>query len=376
MIPEFDMSDEKIHYGEKTVDSIKKAALPLYIWGYDITAITLHRKLEKCGVPVAGFITDRVDVKIDGVIPHDDFIRQNPGLKYSIIRGFRESFLMSDDEIRAAWSGCQNVYTLADCYDDVIVEEISREFYTAHKAEFDEVYDNLADEHSKKSLAAYLQAKVLKTQTPVLPLIVSPQYFFAPAPWKYSDDDVLLDCGAFDGDSILDFISLRGDRYGEIIACEPDPGNFATMNQNLRARHVERFLPLNFGLGSEKTTLKFKSNDSAISTFTDNGDLEISVETIDNIFEQHRGGDKFSLIKMDIEGFEMPALLGGERTIKACRPILMISAYHKRDDVFNIYRYVNGIVSDYKFCFRCHKTLACDTVLYAIPSERFELKEE
>ena len=73
---------------------------------------------------------------------------------------------------------------------------------------------------------------------------------------------------------------------------------------------------------------------------------------------------------MDIEGFEVPALMGGEQAIKKNRPILMISAYHKRDDVFNIYRYITGIVPDYKFYFFCHKTIACDAVMYAVPNER------
>ena len=48
----------------------------------------------------------------------------------------------------------------------------------------------------------------------------------------------------------------------------------------------------------------------------------------------------------------------------------MISAYHKRDDVFNIYRCVNGIAPDYKFYFYCHKTIAGDSVMYAVPVER------
>ena len=73
---------------------------------------------------------------------------------------------------------------------------------------------------------------------------------------------------------------------------------------------------------------------------------------------------------MDIEGFEVPALREGARTIATHRPILMISAYHKRDDVFNIYRYVKNIVVDYKFYFYCHQNNATDAVLYAVPIER------
>ena len=197
---------------------------------------------------------------------------------------------MSDDEIRAEWQGCQNVYTMADCYDGIYTEEISREFYWEHKAEFDEVYDHLADDHSKKSLAAYLKAKVLKTQTPILSLIVSPQYFFQSSPWKYSDDDILIDCGAFDGDSIRDFLSLRGDGYGKIIGCEPDPSNFEKMKENLRQRGVKNFMPLNVGIGGEKGVLKFNSVGDVSSIFSEDGNLEIPIDTIDNIVNFNGGG--------------------------------------------------------------------------------------
>ena len=292
MIPEFDMSDDKIHYGEKTAEEIKRAGLPLYIWGCDITAITLKQKLELYGIHAADFVTDRVDVKIDGVLSRDEFLAQNPTLEYSIIRGFRESFLMSDDEIRAAWRGCRHVYTMADCYEGIATEEISRDFYVAHKADFDEVYDNLADEHSKKSLAAFIQAKVLKTHTPILSVTLGPQYFFTPSPWRYSNDDVLIDCGAYDGDSIADFIALRGKNYGAIIACEPDPCNFEKLKSNLRARNVERALPLNVGIGGEKSALKFSSSNSQSSVFSDDGDITVDIETIDNISGNTGGGEK------------------------------------------------------------------------------------
>ena len=81
-------------------------------------------------------------------------------------------------------------------------------------------------------------------------------------------------------------------------------------------------------------------------------------------------GGGITIIKMDIEGFELPTLQGGENTLIKNRPILTISAYHKRDDVFKIYQYLSGILKNYKFYFRCHKYMACDAVLYAIPEER------
>lgn len=50
--------------------------------------------------------------------------------------------------------------------------------------------------------------------------------------------------------------------------------------------------------------------------------------------------------------------------------MLFISAYHKREDLFMIYKIIKDISADYKFFFRCHKPLAIDAVLYAILPKR------
>lgn len=96
------------------------------------------------------------------------------------------------------------------------------------------------------------------------------------------------------------------------------------------------------------------------------GEEEIVVDTIDNI----AGEWDVSIIKMDIEGSEIDALNGAIDTIQRCRPILMISAYHKKDDILKIFDFVNKNAEGYEFFFRCHKPIAIDAVLYAVPKER------
>ena len=287
MIPEFDMSDDKIFDDTKVAADIRQSGLPLFIWGCALTAQVVNARLQKMGVNVNGFVTDKPELAMNGAISKETLLQNYSS--YSLVRGFEDLTYKSDEEIKSLWRGCQKVYTIPNCYDDVAVEEISREFYLANKAAFDEVYDNLADELSKKSLAAYIQAKILNTQTPLLSVAVSPQYFFKPSIWKYNDSDVLLDCGAFDGDSILDFVALRGNSYDKVIGCEPDPANFTKMKDNLKTHGVKNFVALNVGLGSEKGKIKFKSNGDASSAFSDSGNLEIVIDTIDNITNNMRG---------------------------------------------------------------------------------------
>ncbi len=48
----------------------------------------------------------------------------------------------------------------------------------------------------------------------------------------------------------------------------------------------------------------------------------------------------------------------------------MISAYHKKEDLIRIPEALNRLYDGYIWFFRCHKPLAIDAVLYAVPKDR------
>src|SRR5262249_37511440 len=54
------------------------------------------------------------------------------------------------------------------------------------------------------------------------------QYF--PAYLQPRHDEVFADCGAFDGDSIRDFLKWNSGSFAEIVAFEPDPKNAAELS--------------------------------------------------------------------------------------------------------------------------------------------------
>ncbi len=74
-------------------------------------------------------------------------------------------------------------------------------------------------------------------------------------------------------------------------------------------------------------------------------------------------------IKMDIEGSEMAALLGGIKTIQEYRPQLAISIYHSNEDFVNIPLYLKENLKDYCFRLGHYSPWRAETVLYAIPEE-------
>lgn len=83
--------------------------------------------------------------------------------------------------------------------------------------------------------------------------------------------------------------------------------------------------------------------------------------SIDEMLE----GEKCTFIKMDIEGAEMEALQGAQKSISKYYPKLAISIYHKDDDLWKIPYYIKKTWPEYKLYIRHYTYVTTETVLYA-----------
>ena len=273
---------------------------------------------------------------------------------------------MSDDEIMSRFPGCTNVLTISDIYEPNVVEVLDSVFYAENKDGFERTRALFHDEISQNTFDAFIKSKTMHRNDDLLPFVVPTQYFFDSSPWIYSDEDVLVDCGAFDGDSIRDFISLRGNKYSEIIALEPDKKNYERLRSWISESGMANISAINAGVYKEKAVLTFHSSGDMEAYLSEDGDVSIPVESIDDICADK----KVSIIKMDIEGSEKDALIGGAKTIKKYEPILMISAYHKKDDLITLVEQIGKLSQNYVYFLRAHKPLPIDVVLYAIPKDK------
>ena len=92
-------------------------------------------------------------------------------------------------------------------------------------------------------------------------------------------------------------------------------------------------------------------------------DSSIEVNSIDNLLYPNR----VNIIKMDVEGSEYEGLIGAQKTIKKHHPQLIISIYHKKDDLWNLPLLIKDISPDYKFYIRHFSFSWSETVVIAIP---------
>ena len=192
--------------------------------------------------------------------------------------------------------------------------------------------------------------------------------YFQTGLFESNQEEVFVDCGAFDGDTIADFLRIQGSSFREIVAFEPDQVNLKNLQERLGRMERElreRITVFPYALGAQRGVVVFPSAGSDQSRIGE-GTESVQLMTLDESLEQKCP----SFIKFDIEGAELDALLGARRTIERHRPILAVSAYHQQSHLWQVPIFLAKACSDYKFYLRPHGAEGWDLVCYAVPDER------
>ena len=177
---------------------------------------------------------------------------------------------------------------------------------------------------------------------------------------NFSDtDDVFLDVGCFDGATTELFID-HCPNYKGIHIFEPSPANMRSVKSHLSSFERVTYWP--FGLSDKNETLRFQSDGSS-SRISKTGDIRIDVKRLDDVLDS-----PFTFLKMDIEGAESYALEGAKESILAHHPKLAISAYHRPNDLFELFEQVMAYRSDYRVFLRHYPEGVTEPVLFFIPS--------
>ncbi len=216
----------------------------------------------------------------------------------------------------------------------------------------------LADDESRATFASILDfRRALDLQRPLVPSR-EPQYFPASLRPHIPSGCVYLDGGAYDGDSVRQ-AAERLD-LGRVIAFEPDPENYARLVAGL-ARQPLPATCLPLGLSDINGFLRFNAGVGEGSGLDPEGDTVIQVARLDDLLIHER----VDVLKLDIEGNELPTLEGARRLIAAQRPFLAIAGYHRWDDLWRIPAFVHGLGLGYKLSLKLHESNSFDAVFYA-----------
>ncbi len=210
---------------------------------------------------------------------------------------------------------------------------------------FRKAYGMLEDEKSKESYINILNFKI-SGKTDYLFDCHSEKKEVYEKLIPLSENEIIADLGAYDGDTIREFLSATGGRYEKIYAFEPDAKNFRKLTR--KTEGMERLTLFNIGAWDKKETLFFDIKGGRNSHRSDSG-TPIEFDSVDNLIR-----DKITLLKMDIEGAELQALNGAENTIRTHLPKLYVCAYHRNEDMFALPFKIRELSDKYRIYFRQH----------------------
>ena len=313
---------------------LKETTRPVVLYGMGNGAEIMMKQLEKCGVSVSGFFAS------DGFVRGQSF----KGFKVMTFNEAKEKF---PDMIALVSFGTQrkevieNILSL-DCEfyapevpvvgDDVFTLEFAKN----HKEEIESAYSLLADEKSRTVFEEIISFKL----DGKVSHLINCQSEDALELFDFSENENYLDAGAYNGDTVLEFIN-KAKKYESITAIEPDIKNFKKLQKN--TENLENITLINKVLSEKSGKVKFSTAGGRNSRV--GGESEILSTSIDDLQRD------FTFIKFDVEGQELSAIKGGINTIKK-RPKMLISAYHRSEDIFAIPLAVNEINPEYRIYLR------------------------
>lgn len=241
------------------------------------------------------------------------------------------------------------------------------EFFMAHQAELQRAHDLLEDEQSRKTFCNVICYKLSGDVSYLAACDVDEQETTETLIQPKTVQNY-IDLGAYNGDTIRRLADLAPN-LRQVIAFEPDKRNFRKLSAYADAV-TDRFTvdaqPLAAWSHAEILSMDASGNRNANLSETAKKAVPVEADALDT-----RIGDLIpDYIKYDVEGSEKEALLGSARTIAAHRPKLLVSLYHRSEDLFALPLLLETLTTDYRFYLRKLPYIpAWDLNLYAIPQK-------
>lgn len=348
------------------INEIIDSGKQVIIYGASVYAYVLHQYLAKRGVKIKCFAVDGaylqqesymgIDViKIEDILPEIS--------KFHIIVGIANYPSVLD---KFSAKGIMDILTI-DVPDFLNIPNsfMDLDFIKSNEQQFSKAYDFYEDQLSKETYVAAINTKINEDLSFIKPYVHPDHLYFTKTEFPISNDEILLDVGGFNGDSIRDFLKVCNGEYKKIISLEPFPETYVTLLQTIRELGISgKCKAIQIGAWHEKASLSFNNTEMGIdSKILSGANKTIEVDTIDSILENLNS--EVSLIKMDINGSEYNALKGACETIKTNKPQIAVKM-HVKEDFFRLPILLKEIDPSIKLYLRQRNYMSMMLVLYGV----------
>ncbi|MBQ9779402.1 MAG: FkbM family methyltransferase [Clostridia bacterium] len=267
-------------------------------------------------------------------------------------------------------------------------------FYEAHREEFAAVRELLADDESRTVYDGILSYK-LSGRIDVLRATESEANDVYRHILHAEAFRTAADLGAYNGDSLRELMTYAPD-LSTAVAMEPDRRNFAKLTAWAESLEPQGYSlkihGVQAGAFDRSGTLHFHASGNRNATlcdtpaFTPDGTpamfatseqyfgktVSVAVRPLDEVWKETAGVDTpLDYIKYDVEGSEAAALMGSRAVISDFCPALLVSLYHRSEDLFALPLLIRKLNPNYRFYLRRMAGIpAWDINLYCVGQQQ------
>lgn len=322
-------------------------------------------------------VLDSIGVETCDIMASDEFVRGHSFLGYRVKKLSEIEELYGDDFIILVCFGSQlpdvmsHIYSVAERHElyapnvPVVGEGLfTLEYAREHRAELKKVYSLLADEQSRRVFENVVRYKLSgkldwlrKCETPC-----DEKFELL----EVGTDEVYVDLGAYNGDTLVEFLNETSMQFTKLYAMEPDMKNYHKLKRRLYMIGSALLEAYNCGAWHEDTTVSFNlraGRSSKVDTSNPARCREVKMMRVDTMLR----GEKATYIKYDVEGSEENAINGSAETIARFSPKLNVALYHRNEDIFALPLLINSLNKKYRLYMRHHPYIPdWDTNLYCL----------
>ncbi len=223
-----------------------------------------------------------------------------------------------------------------------------------------QLYQTLADQKSKRTINGIIKYRM--TLNPVFLKEIcqteQPEYFDTDVV-RINHEEVFVDGGGYDGDTVLNFLQATNNQYKKIYFFEPDGKLILKAKQTLA--EFTDIIFFEAAIYSHAKTLRFKTTGGLDGMFDEEGDREVKAMMLDECINE-----KITFLKLDVEGAETDALIGAKKHLEQDVPTLAISGYHNPADIWQLPELIKSLNSSYQIYLRHYSNTSYETIVYAI----------
>ncbi len=235
------------------------------------------------------------------------------------------------------------------------------EYYVDNQKDIEEALSVLADERSREVLEGVIEFR----KTGRLDVLMKTADDRAEVMQKILHLDsyrMAVDLGAYDGDTARELIELCPN-IEKIFAFEPDRRNYRKLSAY--AEGEPRVDAINAAAWNENGLIYFDDSGNRNSGLCEKNSkrrAEVRALTVDEVCAK----GSIDFIKYDVEGSEREAIEGSASVIRKHHPDLLVSLYHRTEDLHELILQIHKLCPDYKLYVRRYPYIpAWDLNLYA-----------